>query len=228
LKDDEKKDTSDNSEAGDGENDKLMDQLRGAIVMDKPNVPWKNVAGLETAKRLLRDTTELPLEFPHLFQGKLKPWKGILLYGPPGTGKTYLAKAVATASSDESTFLSISSANLVSKFVGESARLVKSLFTLARQKAPSVVFIDEVDSLCSARGDGKSESSTQLLTEFLTRWMVAGQARREFWLSVLRIVPGTWIAPFDRGFKERSTFRYPTPRLARRCSRFSLVRSGPN
>eukprot|EP00746_Dinoflagellata_sp_MGD_P005357 gnl/MRDRNA2_/MRDRNA2_110372_c0_seq1.p1 gnl/MRDRNA2_/MRDRNA2_110372_c0~~gnl/MRDRNA2_/MRDRNA2_110372_c0_seq1.p1 ORF type:complete len:454 (+),score=96.98 gnl/MRDRNA2_/MRDRNA2_110372_c0_seq1:68-1429(+) len=148
----------------------LLDALKGAIVMEKPNVTWDEVAGLGEAKMILRDTTEMPLEFPHLYGRKLEPSKGILLYGPPGTGKTYLAKAVAANSSETTTFLSISSANLVSKWVGESARLVRTLFTLAREKAPSVVFVDEIDSLCSQRGgSGKSESANQLLTEFLTQ-----------------------------------------------------------
>eukprot|EP00397_Hematodinium_sp_SG-2012_P005305 GEMP01005323.1.p1 GENE.GEMP01005323.1~~GEMP01005323.1.p1 ORF type:complete len:450 (+),score=103.71 GEMP01005323.1:167-1516(+) len=154
------------------EDEAMIATLSGAIVMEKPDVKWDHVAGLEEAKRVLRDSTELPLEFPHLYAGEssLQPWKGILLYGPPGTGKTYLAKAVATNTGDSTTFLSISSANLVSKWVGESAKLVKTLFTLARQKAPTVVFVDEIDALTGKRGEGnKSESSSQLLTEFLTQ-----------------------------------------------------------
>lgn len=148
----------------------LLDALKGAIIVEKPNISWDEVAGLAEAKTILRDATEMPLEFPHLYGRKLEPSKGILLYGPPGTGKTYLAKAVAANSSDTTTFLSISSSNLVSKWVGESARLVRTLFTLAREKAPSVVFVDEIDSLCSQRGgSGKSESANQLLTEFLTQ-----------------------------------------------------------
>jgi len=150
-----------------------MESLRGTIVCERPNLPWDQVAGMEYAKRVLQDATELPARFPHLFhQGCLQPSKGVLLYGPPGTGKTYLAKAVASNSPKDCTFLSISSADLVSKWVGESAKLVKTLFTLARRMAPSVVFVDEVDSLCSDRagsGPGKSEASSQLLAEFLTQ-----------------------------------------------------------
>lgn len=154
------------------EDDAMIATLSGAIVMEKPDVKWEHVAGLEEAKRVLRDSTELPLEFPHLYGGTsaLEPWKGILLYGPPGTGKTYLAKAVACNTGDSTTFLSISSANLVSKWVGESAKLVKTMFSLAREKAPTVVFVDEIDAMTSKRGEGnKSESSSQLLTEFLTQ-----------------------------------------------------------
>ena len=92
----------------------------GAILTDKPNVKWDDVAGLEGAKDALKEAVILPIKFPHLFTGKRTPWKGILLYGPPGTGKSYLAKAVATEAN--STFFSVSSSDLVSKWMGESER----------------------------------------------------------------------------------------------------------
>lgn len=112
-----------NSKEDDGEDadaKKLRSALQGAILSDKPNVQWEDVAGLETAKEALKEAVILPIKFPHLFTGKRQPWKGILLYGPPGTGKSYLAKAVATEAN--STFFSVSSSDLVSKWMGESER----------------------------------------------------------------------------------------------------------
>ena len=104
----------------DAEAKKLRGALQGAILSEKPNVRWEDVAGLENAKEALKEAVILPIKFPHLFTGKRQPWKGILMYGPPGTGKSYLAKAVATEAN--STFFSVSSSDLVSKWMGESER----------------------------------------------------------------------------------------------------------
>ena len=112
----------DDDDDGDPEAKKLKNALQGAILTDKPNVKWEDVAGLEGAKEALKEAVILPIKFPHLFVGKRQPWKGILLYGPPGTGKSYLAKAVATEAN--STFFSVSSSDLVSKWMGESERYV--------------------------------------------------------------------------------------------------------
>lgn len=164
----EGKDDSNSDDDDDPDKKKLLHQLEGAIVMEKPNVKWADVAGLEAAKESLKEAVILPIKFPQLFTGKRKPWTGILLFGPPGTGKSYLAKAVATEANN-STFFSVSSSSLVSKWLGESEKLVKNLFELARQHKPSIIFIDEIDSLCSSRSDNESESARRMKTEFLVQ-----------------------------------------------------------
>jgi vacuolar protein-sorting-associated protein 4 len=119
-------------EGGDEDQDPELKKLRAglfnAILSEKPNVKWDDVAGLEGAKASLKEAVILPIKFPHLFTGKRTPWKGILLYGPPGTGKSYLAKAVATEA--KSTFFSVSSSDLVSKWQGDSERCVNSSIIL--------------------------------------------------------------------------------------------------
>lgn len=166
-------DSSSDSDSDDPEKKKLQSKLEGAIVVEKPHVKWSDVAGLEGAKEALKEAVILPIKFPHLFTGKRIPWKGILLFGPPGTGKSYLAKAVATEANN-STFFSVSSSDLVSKWLGESEKLVKNLFELARAHKPSIIFIDEVDSLCSSRSDNESESARRIKTEFLVQMQGVG------------------------------------------------------
>ena len=140
---------------------------------EKPDVKWDDVAGLEQAKAALKEAVIMPVKFPQFFTGKRKAWSGFLLYGPPGTGKSYLAKAVATEA--DSTFFSISSSDLVSKWMGESEKLVNNLFTLARERAPSIIFIDEIDALCGARGEGgESEASRRIKTEILVQMQGVG------------------------------------------------------
>eukprot|EP00494_Astrolonche_serrata_P024334 UN24592 len=175
--------------------------------METPNVKWEDVAGLVVAKGLLKEAVILPIAFPQLFTGKRKPWKGILLYGPPGTGKSYLAKAVATEA-NQSTFFSVSSSDLVSKYVGESEKLVKNLFTMAREKQPSIIFIDEIDSLASARSDGEADNTRRIKTEFLVQMEGVGNNSN----GVLTL--GATNCPWDldpairRRFQKEYTYLY--------------------
>lgn len=163
-----RKKAGDDVDGEDLEQSKLRSGLHSAIVTEKPNVTWEDVAGLESAKKSLQEAVILPVEFPQFFTGKRKPWKAFLLYGPPGTGKSYLAKAVATEAN--STFFSISSSDLVSKWMGESEKLVSNLFDMARENAPSIIFIDEIDSLVGQRGEGnESEASRRIKTELLVQ-----------------------------------------------------------
>jgi vacuolar protein-sorting-associated protein 4 len=157
----------------DPESAKLEAALGGAIVRDVPNVYWEDVAGLEQAKALLKEAVILPALYPQLFTSGREPWKGILLYGPPGTGKSLLAKAVATEA--KSCFLAVSSSDLVSKYQGESERLVRALFEIARRSRPAVIFVDEIDSLCGTRSDDENESSRRIKTEFLVQMQGVGK-----------------------------------------------------
>lgn len=192
----------------DAEKEKLKGALAGAIVMEKPDIKWADVAGLEAAKDALKEAVILPVKFPQLFQGKRKPWKGILLYGPPGTGKSHLAKAVATEA--DSTFFSISSSDLVSKWQGESERLVRNLFEMAREKKPSIVFIDEIDSLCGARGEGnESESARRIKTEFLTQMQGVGRSTEGVLVLAATNVPWEIDGAMRRRFEKRIYISLP-------------------
>lgn len=120
------------------------------VIIEKPTTKWDEIGGLEKEIQEIIEVIELPLKNPALFKKVgIEPPKGILLYGPPGTGKTLLAKAVAA--STNSTFIEIVGSELVQKFIGEGAKLVKDIFELAKEKAPSIVFIDELDALAARR-----------------------------------------------------------------------------
>ena len=150
------------------EEQEIIDSISGTILSESPNVRWNDIAGLKSSKQALREAIVLPIMKPKLFTGARKPWSGILLFGPPGCGKTLLARAAATEC--EATFFSVSSADLLSKWLGESEKLISSLFKVARIKAPSLIFMDEIDSVATKRGEGhegggERRVKTQLLSE---------------------------------------------------------------
>lgn len=179
----------------------MRTSLQSAILTETPNVPWDSVAGLERAKEALKEAVIMPIKFPQLFTGNRTPWKGILLYGPPGTGKSYLAKAVATEA--KATFFSISSSDLVSKYQGESEKLVRELFELARDNKPSIIFVDEVDSLCGSRGDNESESSRRIKTEFLVQMNGVGNDQSGVLVLGATNIPWGLDAAIRRRFERR-------------------------
>ncbi|AEB96123.1 MAG: proteasome-activating nucleotidase [Metallosphaera sp.] len=126
--------------------------VRSMEVVEKPNVRYQDIGGLEQQIQEIKEVVELPLKRPELFKDLgIIPPKGVLLYGPPGTGKTMLAKAVATES--KAAFIHVVASEFAQKFVGEGARVVRDLFELARKKAPSIVFIDEIDAIGAKRID---------------------------------------------------------------------------
>ncbi|XP_015511618.1 spastin isoform X2 [Neodiprion lecontei] len=147
---------------------KLAQVILDEILEGGTAVQWEDIAGQETAKQALQEMVILPSLRPELFTGLRTPSRGLLLFGPPGNGKTLLARAVATQCN--ATFFSISAASLTSKYVGEGEKLVRALFTIARELQPSVIFIDEVDSLLSERRDNEHEASRRLKTEFLVEF----------------------------------------------------------
>jgi vacuolar protein-sorting-associated protein 4 len=196
--------------SGDGDDDdtkKLRGALAGAILSETPNVKWDDIAGLESAKEALKEAVILPVKFPQLFTGNRKPTSGILLYGPPGTGKSYLAKAVATEA--KSTFFSVSSSDLISKWMGESERLVKQLFTMARENKPSIIFIDEVDALCGPRGEGESEALRRIKTELLVQMNGVGNDSNGVLVLGATNIPWQLDAAIRRRFERRIYIALP-------------------
>ena len=155
-----------------GMDENIISFIQNEILTKSPNVSWDDIAGLDFAKKTIKEIIIWPMLRPDLFNGIRRPPKGLLLFGPPGTGKTMIAKAIASQS--KSQFFNISASSLLSKWIGESEKLVRTLFTLASINQPSVIFIDEIDSILTSRSENENESSRRIKTEFLVQLDGAG------------------------------------------------------
>ena len=152
----------------DTEEDEMDKKVESEIMVKNPKVKFSDIIGMQEMKQTLYEIIVVPTIRPDLFTGIRKPQRGILLFGPPGTGKTMIAKAIATECN--STFFNISASSLTSKWVGESEKTVKSLFKIAYKKVPSIIFIDEIDSILSKRSGSENEATKRLKTEFLIQF----------------------------------------------------------
>ncbi|XP_021744004.1 katanin p60 ATPase-containing subunit A-like 2 isoform X2 [Chenopodium quinoa] len=211
----------------DAETRNLAESLCRDIIRGSQDVNWESIKGLETAKRLLKEAVVMPIKYPKYFTGLLSPWKGILLFGPPGTGKTMLAKAVATECN--TTFFNISASSVVSKWRGDSEKLVKVLFELARHHAPSTVFIDEIDSVISHRGEARSEheASRRLKTELLIQMDGLSKSNELVFVLAATNLPWELDAAMLRRLEKRILVPLPDPE-ARRGMFEELLPSTPN
>jgi len=175
--------------------------------MKNPNVKFTDIVGLADAKRLLREAVMLPMKYPHFFKGLLEPWKGVLLFGPPGTGKTMLAKAVATEC--RTTFFNISASTIISKWMGESEKLVRMLFELARYYQPSTIFLDEIDSImCQRTAEGQHEASRRVKTEILVQLDGLSKTDERVFLLAASNLPWDLDEALLRRLEKRVCFYY--------------------
>ena len=167
--DDEKKEDKKKKSKASKQDEEFRQRLEADIISEAPDICFKDVQGLLNVKLALYETIILPALRPELFTGLRTPTSGLLLFGPPGNGKTMIAKCVAAGC--QSTFFSISASSITSKFVGDAERIMRTLFNLAREKSPSIIFIDEIDSMLTARGGkNEAESSRRIKTEFLIQF----------------------------------------------------------
>lgn len=197
----------------------LVEKINNDIVDSGHEIKFDDIAGLENAKETVFEMVIYPMQRPELFTGLRSCPRGLLLFGPPGTGKTLIGKAIAHESG--ATFFSISSSSLTSKWIGEGEKLVRTLFAVANYRAPSVVFMDEVDSLLTQRKSDENEASRRIKTEFLVQLDGAGNAREG---HVLVIGATNLPGELDDAARRRFVKRIYVP-LPNQSARETLIRT---
>eukprot|EP00047_Mylnosiga_fluctuans_P004191 m.233164 g.233164 ORF g.233164 m.233164 type:complete len:462 (+) comp12471_c0_seq1:101-1486(+) len=193
-----------------GVDQNILRMILDEVVDKSPGVLFNDIIGLEQAKQALTEIVILPSLRPELFTGLRSPARGVLLFGPPGNGKTMLAKAVASES--KANFFSLSASSLTSKWLGESEKIMRALFAVARHVQPSVIFIDEIDSLLTQRSTGEHEASRRLKTEFLVQFDGVGSSSEDRVLVMAATnLPGELDDAALRRFVKRIYIPMPTP-----------------
>lgn len=194
----------------------------------KTNVKWDDIAGLETAKSTLKEAVVMPIRFKRAFEERqIETWRGILLYGPPGTGKSHLAKAVACEAN--APFFSVTAADLLSKWVGDSEKRVRQLFETARACESAVIFIDEIESLCSSRSNDSGNgghASERVKTEFLTQMDGVGTDQSGLLVLGATNLPWTLDMAIRRRFEKRIYIALPDQNARQRMFELGARKPG--